>query len=90
MDIATIISLLIAPLTGIVSWLAARRVRNSNTLQKMQETIDLLVERNNQLYRQLADVNHQLVQVRRENAELKTIITAKKTTKTARKNEQQQ
>ncbi len=76
--IISILSLLLAPLTGIVTWFAARRVRNANTLQKMQETIDLLVTRNNELYQKLTDVNRQLAEVRRENAELKTIMTTKK------------
>lgn len=58
------ISLFLVPVTGIVSWLAARRTRNNSTLQQLQQTIDMLVKKNAELY-------EQLVEVRNENAELK-------------------
>lgn len=58
------ISLFLVPITGIVSWFVSRKVRNNSTLQQLQSTIDMLVQKNGELYAQL-------VAVRNENAELK-------------------
>lgn len=70
MDTYSWITLFLAPITGIVSWFASRHVRNNDTIRKMQETIDLLVEKNSNLYKQIAELNRQLTEVRKENAEL--------------------
>ncbi len=76
-DTYTWISLFLVPITGIVSWFASRKVRNNSTLQQLQATIDMLVEKNKELYeriaqqnQQIAELNTQLTEVRRENAEL--------------------
>lgn len=72
-------TLLLVPVTGIVSWFAARKVRNNSTLQQLQQTIDMLVMKNKELYeritqqnQQIEELNAQLTEVRRENAELIT------------------
>lgn len=49
-DYITLISLLIAPLSSVVAWVVARRARNNDMLTKMQQTIDMLVEKNRELY----------------------------------------
>lgn len=49
-DYITLISLLIAPLSSVVAWIVARRARNNDMLTKMQQTIDMLVEKNRELY----------------------------------------
>lgn len=49
-DYITLISLLVAPLSSVVAWVVARRARNNDMLTKMQQTIDMLVEKNRELY----------------------------------------
>ena len=39
-------SLLLAPITGVASWLAATRLRQNRTIREMQQTILNLVEEN--------------------------------------------
>lgn len=50
--------------SGVVCWIAGRFLRRSDSLQKMQQTIDLLVEKNKELY-------DQVTELRKDNAELK-------------------
>lgn len=52
-DYITLISLLIAPLSSVVAWIVARRARNNDMLTKMQQTIDMLVEKNRELYNEV-------------------------------------
>lgn len=53
------------PVIGtIIGWFAGRHGRKSDSLMKMQETIDLLVEKNQEL-------TEQLVQIKNDNAILK-------------------
>ncbi len=58
-------------ISGIVSWFASRRVRNNNTLQQLQESIDLLAKKNNELYQIIVQQNTQIVKLKKENEELK-------------------
>ena len=58
-------------ISGIVSWIASRRVRNNNTLQQLQESIDLLAKKNNELYEIIVLQNTQIVKLKKENEELK-------------------
>lgn len=69
-DTYTWITLFLVPVSSIVTWFASRRVRNNSTLQQMQETIDMLVKKNSDLYAEIAELNRQLTEVRKENAEL--------------------
>ena len=81
MEIETLLTIggfLSAPITGVVSWFAAKRVRNNETLNKLQETIDMLVTKNSDLINQVTELRSEnsqlkteLVAVRNENAELK-------------------
>ena len=80
------ISVIVLPtISGVVSWFAGRRVRNNDTLQKLQSTVDMLVKKNSELYTKITEQNktisdlnskndnmaHELSEVRRENAGLK-------------------
>ena len=44
------ITTFLVPVTGIVSWLAGRRLRRNETIKAMQTTIDMLVQKNQELY----------------------------------------
>lgn len=56
------VGLLLAPLTGIVSYLVGKRQRNNDFLNQLQESINMLVDENTKL---LA-----------ENVELRTKVAA--------------
>lgn len=75
------ITTLAVPVSGIVSWLAATRLRQNKTIREMQQTIYELVEENKRVYAELTDARQEIVnlsaQVARltlENAELKRMI----------------
>ena len=75
------ITTLTVPVSGIVSWLAATRLRQNKTIREMQQTIYELVEENKRVYAELTDARQEIVnlsaQVARltlENAELKRMI----------------
>ena len=75
------ITTLAVPVSGIVSWLAATRLRQNKTIREMQQTIYELVEENKRVYTELTDARQEIVnlsaQVARltlENAELKRMI----------------
>lgn len=75
------ISVLLAPVTSVVSWLAATRLRQNRTIQEMQKTILNLVEENKRVYSELTEARREIVslsaqvaQLTLENAELKELI----------------
>ena len=75
------ITTLLAPVAGVVSWLAATRLRQNKTIREMQQTIFNLVEENKRVYQELTEARREIVglsaQVSRltlENAELKQMI----------------
>ena len=75
------ISMLLAPVTGIASWLAATRLRQNRTIREMQQTIFNLVEENKRVYEQLTEARRELVnlsaqvsQLTTENEAMKSLI----------------
>lgn len=50
MELTTILTILLTPFCSVVSWVVARRARNNDMLVKMQQTIDMLVAKNQELY----------------------------------------
>ena len=75
------ISTLLAPVTGVASWLAATRLRQNHTIREMQQTIFNLVEENKRVYAELTEARKEIVglsaqvaQLTLENAELKQLI----------------
>lgn len=58
----TIISIALTPISSIVTWVVARRARNNDMLQKMQATIDLLVEKNKELYEEVVRLRDKLAE----------------------------
>lgn len=81
MEIDTLITVggyVLTPISGVVSWFAAKRVRNNETLNKLQETIDSLVDKNCKLISDMTELRaensqlkNELMAVRNANAELK-------------------
>lgn len=74
-------------ITSAVSWFLGRHQRAAGTLQQMQSSIDLLVQKNAELYQKVIDQNAQLVDLRRENYELKARVTHTNETIVALKSE---
>lgn len=58
----TIISIALTPISSIVAWVVARRARNNDMLVKMQETIDILVEKNRELYEEVVRLRDKLAE----------------------------
>lgn len=61
-DYIAIISIALTPISSIVTWIVARRARNNDMLQKMQQTIDLLVEKNKELYEEVIRLRDKLAE----------------------------
>lgn len=75
------ITTLLAPVTGVASWLAATRLRQNKTIRELQQTIYNLVEENKRVYAELTEARREIVslsaqvsQLTLENAELKQMI----------------
>lgn len=78
------VTLFLAPVTGVVSWFAGRHTRNNDTIQKLQDTIDMLVKKNSELYAQITEQNKTISKLNEtiadqglQIAELKRVIAAK-------------
>ena len=61
------ITTFLVPVTGIVSWLAGARMRRNESIKALQTTIDMLNERNRELY-------EEQMRLRKENADLKLAV----------------
>ena len=58
------ITTFIGPVAGAIGWFAGRRMRRNDTVTALQTTIDLLVEKNRELY-------DEILRLRQENDKLK-------------------
>ena len=65
---------IIPMLTALAGWVAGTRKRNNNFLQNLQDSINLLTSENKKLLEDLTSVNKEIVNVRKENEELKASI----------------
>ena len=63
------ITTFMVPVTGIVSWLAGARMRKNEGIKALMSTIDMLTERNRELY-------EEQVRLREENAQLKSMLSS--------------
>lgn len=50
---------LLTPITAIVTWFASKRKRNNDALNYLQETIDLLLKKNNELIQEVTELRNQ-------------------------------
>lgn len=65
---------LIPLITALAGWIAGSRQRKNNFLQDLQASINLLSAENKKLLADLTSVNKEIVNVRKENEELKASI----------------
>lgn len=61
-ELITIASIALTPISSVVAWVVARRARNNDMLMKMQQTIDLLVEKNKELYEEVVRLRDKLAE----------------------------
>lgn len=61
-------------ITAITGWFAGTRKRKNSFLQDLQKSINLLSAENHRLLIELTDVNKQLVNLKKENEELKSSV----------------
>ena len=66
-NLVEILGFALTPITGAVGWIAAKRSRDNNMLTELQGSIDMLVEKNKALIKDVTDL-------RFENSELKSEI----------------
>ena len=80
MDLFNWISLGIAPISSAITWFAARRSRNNSTLKDLQATIDMLVDKNTELYNKIVEQAAEMAEMKVELIALRKQIkpTAKK------------
>ena len=80
MDLFNWVSLGIAPISSVITWFAARRVRNNSTLQSLQNTIDMLIDKNTELYNKIVEQAAEMAEMKVELIALRKQIkpTAKK------------
>ena len=72
--LSTLISYAAPAVTAAAGWLAGRRKRQGDALKNMQESIDMLTGNNKKLLDDLAKVNDEVLELRRENTELKLSV----------------
>lgn len=79
------LTFLLPPISSIVTWAATKYTRKSTTLQTMQDSIDMLVKKNSELYewvtalrKENAELKAGQTVIRQENAELKKQIESLK------------
>ena len=83
MDLLNWISLGIAPISSVITWFAARRSRNNSTLKDLQATIDMLVDKNTELYNKIVEQAAEMAEMKVELIALRKQI--KPTTKKPKK-----
>ena len=71
MDWLGLLGFILTPVTGVVSWLAGTRSRRNSVYQEMLATIKTLNDQNKELHQDVVRMQDELIEVRRENAELK-------------------
>lgn len=67
MEWIELLNFVLVPLTGVVTWLVARRKRDNDFLCELQKSINMLSGENHRLMTEV-------VELRRENIELRSII----------------
>ena len=80
-DLFPLLSLLLTPIGGVIGWFVGHRerktrniVNNSDAIQKMQATINLLVDRNNELHEKVIALTKKNEEMRRTLNELSSAM----------------
>ena len=70
----TLLGFLLAPVSGVVSYLAGLRKSKNDFLHEMQKSINLLTSENTKLVERVVELNTQMIALRKENELLKSKI----------------
>ena len=70
------LSLLLAPISSVITWFAARRKRNLETTDLMQQTINALQARQNEMVQEIMKLQRDNIELQKEQARLMSILTA--------------
>lgn len=70
MDVATILSIILPPLSALVGWFAGTRKRRNDAIGYMQTTIDDLAAKNAEYMQQITNLRGEVVKLQKENAKL--------------------
>ena len=65
------ITTFLVPVTGAISWLAGSRKRRNDTIVELQNTINLLAEKNRELYEETIKLRQQVADLKEEIDNLK-------------------
>ncbi|MDR0829852.1 MAG: hypothetical protein LBN95_07055 [Prevotellaceae bacterium] len=71
MDWTTIIIAMLVPVTGIVTWVFSKPKRKAEAVNEMQTTIDLLFDKNQELYGKIIELQERLTSALDELGEYK-------------------
>lgn len=69
-----IISIGLAPVTGVVSWIAASKKRQNDSIAMFQQTIDALMVKNSDLYADILRLRARINELEIENRKIKNIL----------------
>lgn len=72
MDWVSLLGIIVAPVAGVISWIAGTRSRRNKAIKELMETIQLLVTRNNECNQRIIELQKEVIEVRKENSELKS------------------
>lgn len=66
-ELVPLIGLLLNPITGVVTWIVARRKRRIEGIERLQKTIDLLIEKNCELTKEVLELRTQVATLMQDN-----------------------
>ena len=69
------ITTFMGPVGGVIGWLAGTRMRRNQALQHLQTTIDLLAEKNRELYAENTQLRQEIAALREEGVKRDTKIS---------------
>lgn len=70
MELQTILSIILPPITALVGWFAGTRKRRNDAIGYMQATIDDLAAKNAEYMQQITSLREEVVKLQQENAKL--------------------
>ena len=74
MEWIDIISLLLAPITGVVGWFAGGLRRRNDNIAMLQQTIDNLMIKNNDLYSEVLKLRARVNELEYENKKIRHLV----------------
>lgn len=74
MDITTIIGYVFSALTGVAGWLVGRKKQNNDFIAELQGSINMLAEKNGQLFIEIVSLRQQNTELLSNQADMKKEI----------------